>query len=171
MRQVMVPDVIWFSVAFLAAWIFLGFRPLLELLTVPNVLRAVDWRRALVSVALLVAMAWVHHQLADPSFRTVSRTTYNTVLGGIVKPAGFLVAHAVYYGPAIPLLVLTWRRAVDAVREFGLNAVALTAGFLFIAITCEARIITNEWPLFALLAAIVVDRLEWRDARWRCSPR
>jgi hypothetical protein len=38
----------------------------------------------------------------------------------------------------------------------------MTAAFLLIAITCEARILMNEWPMFALLAAIVVDRLQWR---------
>src|SRR5699024_7075259 len=108
-----------------------------ELLTIPNVLRAVDWRRLVVAVLLFVALAWVHRELADPSFRSVSRTTYNTLLGGIVKPAGFLVAHAVWFGPAVPLLVLTWRRAVEFLRGIGLNAVAMTAAFVLIATTCE----------------------------------
>jgi len=162
MGNAMVPSLMWFSVAFLAAWIFLAFRPLLEVLTVPNVLRSIDWRRLVVAVLLFVALTWVHRELADPSYRTVSRTTYNTVLGGIVKPAGFVVAHAAFFGPAVPLLILTWRRAVTALKEFGLGAVAMTAAFLFIAITCEARILMNEWPMFALLAAIVVDRLQWR---------
>lgn len=162
MRNAAVPSLMWIAVAFLAVWVFLAFRPLFELLTVPNVLRAVDWRRLVVAVLLFLALAWLHRNLADPSFRTVSRTTYNTLLGGIVKPAGFLVAHAVWFGPAVPLLVLTWRRAVEFLKELGLNAVAVTAAFVLIATTCEARILMNQWPLFALLAAIVVDRLEWR---------
>jgi hypothetical protein len=162
MRDAAVPWMIPFAVAFLAVWVFLAFRPLFELLTIPNVLRAVDWRRLVIAVLLFVALAWVHRQLADPSFRSVSRTTYNTLLGGIVKPAGFLVAHAVWFGPAVPLLVLTWRRAVEFLRTLGLNAVAMTAAFVLIATTVEARILMNQWPLFALLAAVVVDRLEWR---------
>jgi hypothetical protein len=162
MRDAAVPGLMWLAVPVLAVWVFLAFRPLCELLTVPAVVRAVDWRRLLVAVLLLVALAWVHRNLADPSFRTVSRTMHNTLLGGIVKPAGSLVAHAVWFGPAVPLLVLTWRRAVDALRQLGLNAVAMTAAFVLIAVTCEARILMNEWPLFALLAAMTVDRLDWR---------
>lgn len=162
MRNAAVPSLMWISVAFLGVWVFLAFRPLFEVLTIPNVVRAIDWRRLVVAVLLLVALAWIHRNLADPSFRSVSRTLHNTLLGGIVKPAGFLVAHAVWYGPAVVLLVLTWRRAVDVLKEMGLNAVAMTAAFVLIAITSEARILMNAWPFFVLLAAIVVDRLEWR---------
>ncbi len=162
MNNAVVPELIWLSTAFLVLWMFFAFRPLLELLTVPNVLRSIAWLRLVVAVVVLVALARLHHELADPSFRTVSRTLYNTLLGGVVKPAGFLVAHAAYFGPAVVLLVLTWRRAVGALKDLGLGAVAVTTGFLFIAITCEARILMNEWPMFVLLAAMVVDRLDWR---------
>jgi hypothetical protein len=162
MYNSVVPSLLPFSVLFLAVWIYLAFRPVVELLTVPAVLRAVHWPRLLVAVALMVLIVIVQRDLADPSFRTVSRTMYNTALGGIAKPAGFLVAHAVYYGPAVLLLVLTWRRAVRALSEFGAGVVALLLGFLLIAFTNEARILMNEWPLFVLLAAMVVDKLGWR---------
>lgn len=162
MDNAAVPRLLVVSVCVLAVWVFLAFRPLLELLTVPNVLRAVHWRRLLVAVVLFAVIVLVQRDLADPSFRTVSRTLYNTALGGIVKPGGFLIAHAVYFGPAVPLLALTWHRAVRALREFGAGPVAMVTGFLLIAITCEARIIMNEWPMFVLMVALVVDRLGWR---------
>lgn len=162
MYESVVPELLPFSVVFLAIFIYLALRPVAEVLTVPAVLRALDWRRLLVAVVLMLLIARVQHDLADPSFRTVGRTLYNTALGGAAKPAGFLVAHSVYYGPAILLLVLTWRKAVREVRQFGAGFVALLFGFLLIALTNEARILMNEWPMFALMAAIVVDKLEWR---------
>jgi hypothetical protein len=110
----------------------------------------------------MLLIARIQHDLADPSFRSVGRTLYNTALGGLAKPGGFIVAHAVYFGPALLLLALTWRRAVREVRQFGAGFVALLFGFLLIALTNEARILMNEWPMFALMAAIVVDKLEWR---------
>jgi hypothetical protein len=157
-----VPGLMPISVVVLAALIYLALRPVVEVLTVPAVLRALDWRRLIVAVVLMLLISRVQHDLADPSFRTVSRTLYNTALGGLAKPAGNLVAHAVYYGPALLLLALTWRRAVREVRQFGAGFVALLFGFLLIAVTNEARILMNEWPMFALMAAIVVDKLEWR---------
>ncbi len=162
MYDSVVPALMPFSVVFLAVFIYLAFRPVVEVLTVPAVLRALDWRRLLVAAVLMLLIARVQHDLADPSFRTVGRTLYNTALGGIAKPGGFFVAHAVYYGPALLLLALTWRRAVREIRQFGAGFVALLFGFLLIALTNEARILMNEWPMFALMAAIVVDKLEWR---------
>jgi len=157
-----VPALLPISVVILAVVIYLALRPVVEVLTVPAVLRALDWRRLLVAALLMLLITRVQHDMADPSFRTVGRTLYNTALGGIAKAAGNLVAHAVYYGPALLLLALTWRRAVREVRQFGTGFILLLLGFLLIAVTNEARILMNEWPMFALMAALVVDKLEWR---------
>lgn len=162
MYNSVIPWLVPVSVLFLVAWLYLAFRPLLELATVPNVLRAVDWRRLLVAIILMILIVVVQRHLANPSFRTVSRTLYNIALGGIAKPGGFLVAHAVYFGPAVPLLVLTWRRAVRLLQGYGAGAVVLAMAFLLIATTNEARLLMNEWPFFVLLAAMVADRLGWR---------
>lgn len=162
MRGPLVPALVPISLTFLFVWVYLATRPLLELITVPNVVRAVDWRRLLVAVTLMVLIVVVQRALADPSFRTVSRTLYNTLLGGVVKPAGFLVAHSVFFGPALLLLILTWRRAVRALSVYGVGPVAMILVYVVLGITVEARILLNEWPFFVLLAAVMVDKLEWR---------
>lgn len=155
------PSLVPIAVVFLAAWIYLMFRPLVELATVPNVLRAVHWGRLLIAVTILVVIAKVQHDLANPSFRTASRTLYNTMVGGIAKPGGFLVAHAVYFGPGLLLLIVCWRRVVEMLRGMGVGPVVLTGGFMFLALTNEARILMNVWPWFVLLMALAVDRLRW----------
>ncbi|HEX6485803.1 MAG TPA: hypothetical protein VF012_03765 [Nocardioidaceae bacterium] len=162
MRAPVVPALLPLSLVVLLLWVYFATRPLLELVTIPNVLRAIDWRRLLIAAAVMLAIVVVQRSMADPSFRTVSRTLYNTALGGVVKPAGFLVAHSVFYGPAVLLLVLTWRRAVSALSTYGVGMVALVLGYVVLAITVEARILLNEWPFFVLLAAVVVDQLGWK---------
>ena len=146
MRDAVFPSVLWLSVIVLALWIYFAMRPLLELLTVSNVLRAVHWPRLLGAVVLFPALAQLHHQLAVPSERPPLRTLFNVALGGIAKPGGFLVADAAYFGVAVPLLVLTWRRAVDELRRFGVGAVAMVAVFLLSAITSEARLLSTNGP-------------------------
>lgn len=157
----MLPGVVPLSLIIVFLFVFLATRPLLELLTVRVVFQSFDWPRFLVAVTLLTVLGFVQRQLSVEG-STVSRTLMNTAVGGIIKPGGFLVAHSIYFGVAVPLLVLTWRRAVRTATDHGIALIALLLVYVLLSLSAESRILVNQWPFFVLLAASVVDRLTWR---------
>lgn len=149
------------SVALLAVWTFFALQPLAARLTPAVVARAVVWQRIPLVILVMFVIGRIQHQLATQSEQTISRTLSNTGLGAVVKPLGFLVTHATYYGPAVLLLVFTWRIAVRRMSAFGPGMVCLLVLYIALGVSTESRILVNQWPFFALAAALVVDELGW----------
>lgn len=149
------------SIVLVAVWIFLALQPLVARLTPQDALAAVIWRRIPVALAVLFVISQVQHSVAKESTRTLGRTLANTALGSIVKPLGFLVLEVTYYGPAVLLLILTWRIAVRQMATFGPRMICLLIVFLLLGISTEPRVIVNQWPFFALAVALVANTLGW----------
>ncbi len=149
------------SVLLVALWVFLALLPLAARLTPGVALGAVIWWRVPVAALVLLAISRVQHAASTASEFTLSRTLWNTSLGSVVKPLGFLVTHATYYGPAVLLLVFTWRLAVRRMSAFGPAMLALLVVYLLLGVSTESRILVNQWPFFALSAALVVHEFGW----------
>lgn len=150
------------SVLLFAVLMFLAVQPVAARLSPLDAIRSVDWRRLVMAVALLAVVTLVHRYFSTTNHHTVSRTLENTYLGAAVKPLGFLVMHVTYFGPAVLVLVASWRRAVAALGRFGPGLLAVLLAFVLLAFSTESRILTNEWPLFVLGAALVVHQQRWR---------
>ena len=73
------------------------------------------------------------------------------------KPLLFLVAHAVYLGPAVLLIVLYWPRFALQVRKLGDGARVLVAANLFLACATQSRFLSAAWPFFVAPAAMMLD--------------
>ncbi len=150
------------SVVLFAVLMFLALQPLAARLSPRDALVAVDWRWVLVAVAVLVGVTFVHSQISYPTAHTAGRTLFNTYLGAAAKPLGFLVIHTTYYGPAVVVVVVFWRRLVAELSRFGPGALAVLVGFVMLGFSTEARILVNNWPVFALGVALVAERHGWR---------
>ena len=78
-----------------------------------------------------------------------------------VKPAAFLVAHAVFYGPLVIVALLYWPRVAAAARRAGAGMTAALAFALPITIASESRQLVNFVPLFVPFVAQAVVERRW----------
>lgn len=156
------------SVALLVGWVFLATRPLCRRLDLRQLWRSLDVSHLFVSVALLVGVAWVQSQFSTPTELTLVRTLQNISLGGIARPGGFLVAHSIYFGPAVLLAAFWWHRTAPIVAEYGPALVLLMIGYVLLAVDLESRKFMNIWPFVVTFLAVAVDRAgwEWRRVGW-----
>lgn len=157
------------SLACVAAWLYRGLSPLLadsDLLSRAGA-RAL-WgridRRGAVTVLILGASHFaLTHALAarGPARYDVARYAVQFAFGGTTRPAQFLIAHAVYFGPVILLLLPLWSRAAAAARRLGAGVVLAAAAAVVQTINCESRQLMNVLPLLVLLVALAIDRLSF----------
>lgn len=82
----------------------------------------------------------------------------------LIKPAIFVVAHAVYLGLVVPLLVVRWRTASQAARRLGPGFILFVAGLLALALTPESRQIVHGLTALCLLAVLALEGVPW--PRW-----
>jgi len=79
----------------------------------------------------------------------------------LIKPAIFLVAHAVYLGLIVPLLIVRWRAASLEARRLGPGFTLFVAALLALALTPESRQIIHGLTALCLVAVLALE-----DARW-----
>ena len=155
------------SLLLVAAWTFLALQPLAARLTPGAALQAVVWWRVPVALAVMFVISRVQHALGTESPLTLGRTLWNTALGSVVKPLGFLVLDATYYGPGVLLLIFAWRLAVRRMASFGPRMVSLLIVYILLGVSTEPRVLVNQWPFFALAVALVAHELGWnRRKAW-----
>ena len=89
-----------------------------------------------------------------------------TCLESIAKPGLFLVAHCVYFGPIVLVILLCWPRISATVRTHGLGFTAAILLGLLLSITAESRHLLCFVPLFvaaAVQSLAATPRARWRD--------
>ncbi len=162
------------SMACSGAYVFFGLKGLLD------DRRLYDWReylslgalvRAGVLAAAFLLLCFVQFRLrylwarpgdvltADEFFKMVMVTS-------IAKPFLFLVAHVVWYGPIILAMVFFWGRICREAQAYGPGMVLSLAFGLFLALNPESRQAQTVFPILAVLAAKVLEGLNWTARRW-----
>ena len=122
-------------------------------------------RLAWAGVVLLIgAYRLLTHKLGDPTQALLSPQAYaiNLTFGALQRPAQFIFCHIIYYGLPVLLLLLFWRRALNAVNRLGLGSGVILVVVLIQAVNSETRQMANVLPLLALLAALLADELRPR---------
>jgi len=122
-------------------------------------------RLAWAGVALLAGAYWLlTHKLGDPTKQLLSPQQFavNFTYGALQRPAQFLICHAVYYGLPVLLLLLFWRRALQAVAHLGLGSGVMLVLVLVQAVNSETRQMANVLPLVAIVSALLADKLNPR---------
>jgi hypothetical protein len=137
------------------AWSLLASRRLFEPATYARGLH--PWR-LIAAAATFVALRWALGQAATAPGMTLARHVRHVFLYNWGKPALFLLAHVVYFGPVVILLLLYWRAARDRLHQLGLGLTAYAAFQLGHSINSESRQLVDGLPLYALLAAAAAER-------------
>lgn len=84
-----------------------------------------------------------------------------TVQLATTKPLVFLVAHAVFYGPIIFLVVFCWRAFSRAVRKDGIGVTIFVSGYIFLSINSESRVLIFFYPFLVYYAIVATQGRKW----------
>ncbi|MBF9143447.1 hypothetical protein [Hymenobacter properus] len=123
----------------------------------------IEWLYVLGLFAAYVALT---RGLGDPSRPYLPFKTFliNTTFAVLQRPLQFLVAHGVYYGLSLLLMILFWPRVLAALQRLGLGLGLMLMVVMVQSINSETRQLANVLPLLALVTAVVADALPLRRA-------
>jgi hypothetical protein len=157
------------SIAALAGWLFYGMTPLLEghpVLSPRDLAGRLLSLRPWLVAGLLLILRCVTELLASPR-RVHTLELLTVVLGsGAMRPALFVVAHAVFFGPVVLCVIALWRPVVRELTTFGPGLpLAVAAGVLF-SLGSESRWLINFLPLVVPFVARAVESVGWRPAQY-----
>lgn len=123
-------------------------------------LHSLRLRALIVAVSLLVACQLVQRLLSGGGSSISTLDVFeNTVLGAIKAPGIFLVAHIIYFGPIIVVVMLYWKAIAKTIRELGGGLLLVVSLGLFFTLMSESRIVINFFPIFVVASALALDRL------------
>jgi hypothetical protein len=149
------------TIAVLAAYCFVTQASLLHLdwRALPSRLR---WWRLLHVLALMVVVrvAVAFLSPAAPGF-TIGRYLREIVFYTTLQPALFLVAHVVYFGLVVAILIAAWPEASRAAIGLGTGMTLYTALQLGQAIDPETRHLIPALPALVLLGVLAARALSW----------
>jgi len=151
------------SSALAAGWIALGIFPIAKAALSSRRVRLERTPMLLgAGVAVFVfAAREVLSAHTDHIFSALSNLTPWLVLKtglftGINKPAAWLVAHVVFWGPIVLVVVLMWGRAVRIAQRWGLGVLGIMAVAAGYSIDSESRQLLSFVPLVVVLTAAAV---------------
>jgi hypothetical protein len=151
----------WLTIAVLAAYYFVTQASLLHFdwRALPSRLR--PWR-VLHIVALMMMVRVVVALLSPdaPGF-TIGRYLREIVFYTSLQPALFLVAHVVYFGLVVAILIAAWPESSRAAIGLGTGMTLYTALQLGQAIDPETRHLIPALPALVLLGVLAARALSW----------
>jgi len=105
--------------------------------------------RTAVAVLVLAAVSLVTARLPTaPGTEMSLETTLRLACWmSVMAPAQFLVAHLIYFGPVVLLLLGSWRLVQARVAQAGLGMVVMLGLAIVLSIDSESRHLSNLWPM------------------------
>src|SRR6185295_14699796 len=80
------------------------------------------------------------------------------------RPLLFLVAHVVYYGPIVLLLVILWKPFCRAIHKQGLGLTLFILVNMPLTLTSESRGSISVLPFFVTFLVVASEKLQWRTS-------
>jgi hypothetical protein len=153
---------LYLSIAATAVYLFLVLRVALDDRRLYDALslRSLSWRRVFVTVLILALTKIIQRSIwngTDISVDSLRAFGIQTLLTSLTEPLVFLVAHAVYFGPAVILMALFWRRFCRTFTGYGAGMGLLLILNAAFSVTSQSRWLINVFPVFV---AVLVKTLE-----------
>ncbi|HYF51364.1 MAG TPA: hypothetical protein VEJ63_18260 [Planctomycetota bacterium] len=144
-------------------WYMLGIQELSR--TFPGWPLNVQWRRLLPRIAvavgvLLCTKALISYLAAGYSTNDIRKVIYADLSMAAGKPLIFLVAHAVYFGPIVCVMLLCWPQVCRHIRAAGPGMILVALSGFVLAIGSESRQLLLVYPLFVIYAVVAVQELK-----------
>jgi hypothetical protein len=153
------------TVAILLAYVFVTLSSLLSrdgLFEWRILRRNLSWARLTAVVGLVFAVQVVVARLSTgaPGF-TPQRYLREVVFYTSLHPGLFLVAHAVYFGVVVCLVLACWPEFCRAAHALGIGMTLYIAVLLAQSVDPESRHLISALPAFVLLAVLAARAVDW----------
>jgi hypothetical protein len=130
-----------------------NWRILARYLVRPNLLVA-----GATMVAIKALQAWLAPTAGPIAFTNFLRESAYT---SIQKPAVFLVAHVMFLGPVVLVVVMRLRAVLDLARRSGPGLVAVAGFGVILFLDSESRHLWNVAAMLVPFAVKLLDQLSW----------
>jgi hypothetical protein len=162
-----VEQVVYLSMFLSAAYVFTVTRTLiggLDLRGIWSSVRALKWERVVLGLSLLGGARLLLHLWADPGKKSYGllHLIKGTTMVSISRPLLFLVAHVVYFGPIVLLLIILWKPYCRNIHRYGFGLTLFMLLNMPLTLTSESRGSIAVLPFFVAFLVPVIERLGWR---------
>jgi hypothetical protein len=122
-------------------YVCIAFNELLRGISANTLLASLSpWWAAVAAILFASAKIPAHLWAAHTDVVTsLHGTIVAFVEHSVVKPAGFLVAHAMYFGPAFLLFIFYWKPFARIIRNYGFGLTIVILMGIFTSINTESR--------------------------------
>jgi hypothetical protein len=162
-----VERVVYLSMFLAVAYVFTVTRTLLggmDLREIWSSVRSLRPGRVALALSLLAGAKLLLYLWADPGKKAYGllHLVKGTSMVAISRPLLFLVAHVVYYGPIVLLLVILWKPYCRNIWRYGFGLTLFMMLNMPLTLTSESRGAIAVLPFFVAFLVPVVERLQWR---------
>lgn len=154
------------SVTAVIAYFFVGLRPVVSdarLFDLRRIREAVRWGRLALIAITFGLVYFTYSQLRNGQEMSGGWGSYSglieyILLSSLTEPLIFLVAHTLYYGPVILLLIFFWKPFCESIQEFGIGLRLFVILNFLLSIGPQSRYQINAVTVFIILLVRLLDR-------------
>ena len=152
------------SVAAVIAYLFIGLKPAVadaRLSSPRHILGAIRWSRVGIVVLTFGFLHFLYRHLrsgADLGWGSPWGLLEYIFLSALTEPLIFLVAHTLYYGPVVLLLIFFWKPFCQSIQEFGIGLGLFVVLNFLLSIGPQSRYQINAITVFVILLVRLLDR-------------
>jgi hypothetical protein len=162
-------SVLYLSIAISLAYLYSAIRVLFDHkknFDVKFLWNSLSILRPLIVLAtvMLIKACLYHVSIRRQAVYSFGYLLKDTLGESLVQPGIFLVAHVVYYGPAIIILLFCWKPFCRLVQAFGPGLLICTAICVVLGLNSESRRLVNFYPFIIPLLVKATDSLQWRTS-------
>lgn len=168
LRQMLRVDtsLFYLSVTAVIAYLFLGLRSAVSdarLFDFRRIREAVRWDRLGLIAITFGLVHFTYSQLRNGQEMSGGWGSHwglieYILLSALTEPLIFLVAHTLYYGPVILLLIFFWKPFCESIQEFGLGLRLFVILNFLLSIGPQSRYQINAVTVFIILLVRLLDR-------------
>ncbi len=153
------------SMGIVSVYIFFVLYRMIDVVRCAEVIRTLlvrDWPRLVAVCLMIVVVKCVYAYLAPlPGHHDGKLYLLRLFIKAVYKPGIFLVGHAVYFGPIVPLIVLLWTSVSREIQKTGVGISLAVTLALLLSLDGESRHLDHAFPLIVPFAIRVIERLNW----------
>jgi hypothetical protein len=157
------------SMGIVAVYIFFVLYRLIDVVRCAKAIGTLltrDWPRLIAVCLMIAAVKFAYAYLAPlPGHNDGKLYLLRLFIKAVYKPGIFLLGHAVYFGPIVPLIVLLWTSVSREIRKTGVGLTLAITLALLLSLDGESRHLDHAFPLIVPFAIRVIERLNWDGRR------
>jgi hypothetical protein len=165
MLRVDVP-LFYLSAAAVIVYLFVGLKPAVSdarLFKPRRIWEAIRWGRVGIIALTFGLLHFIYHRLSSGLEMSGGWGSHwglieYILLSSLTEPFIFLVAHTLYYGPVVLLLLFFWRPFCQSIQEFGIGLRLFVILNFLLSIGPQSRYQINAVTVFIILLVRLLDR-------------